>query len=179
MNLRLTQFFILIVFCCLSMAALGQNVCPARPSPGSTIRDPEILQSQNGTLTVNFTMYNSPSQTGAEEYCYVYSDGTEAPTLLLNPGDTLIVNLTNRLTAISGARHMSHGVSAGMPGDLCAGGETNSATTNIHFHRSVIRMMSSRRWSSRTTPRFSIGFRYRQMTLPACTGTIRTPMDSQ
>jgi FtsP/CotA-like multicopper oxidase with cupredoxin domain len=108
--------------------------CPPRPTSGTTITDPEELHSQNGVLTVDLTMRNIAPLGQSPEYCFVYTDGTEAPTLVVNPGDQLIVNLTNQNTP-SGQAAMSHSMpDTSSPDTDCAGGAMTSSSTNIHFH---------------------------------------------
>ena len=60
------------------------------------------------------------------------------PTLRLNPGDTLVMNLTNNLQApFSPAKakpmHMMHMAHQG-PADDCSGNEPLPSSTNMHFH---------------------------------------------
>lgn len=124
-----------------SLSARGQEMCPPRPTSGSVVIDPIALHSQSGKLTVDLTMVNSAASDGTMEYCYVYGDGSlEAPTLVVNQGDTLIFNLTNHLTPIdnanvnAGSRAGAH-MMGGMPStDPCSGRTMNSASTNVHFH---------------------------------------------
>src|SRR3984885_11409301 len=114
-----------------SCASAQLQPCPPRPGRGAIISDAEELQSQNGVLTVDLTMKNLAPTGQPAEYCYVYTDGTEAPTSDVNPGDQLVLNLTNQ-----------NGL-AGSPFTLlpppnqntdCAGGAMTSTSTNIHFH---------------------------------------------
>jgi FtsP/CotA-like multicopper oxidase with cupredoxin domain len=114
------------------LGAMAQTPCPDRPGAGSTVTDPLELRSENGVLTVDLTMLNSVNQDGIVHYCYVYADGSEAPTLLVNPGDRLVFNLTNRLAPT--ARAMTHLASGPASADGCAGGMMTSASSNVHFH---------------------------------------------
>src|ERR1700690_1239280 len=79
-----------------SYAGAQVQPCPVRPGGGSIVTDAEELQSQNGLLTVDLTMKNLAPVGASPEYCFVNSDGAEAPTLVVNPGDTLVLNLTNQ-----------------------------------------------------------------------------------
>lgn len=116
----------------LAQAVAQTQVCPPRPDIGSIVTDPVELHSQNGVLQVDLTMLNSLGSDGVMHYCYLYADGSEAPTLMVNPGDRLIFNLTNRLTATAGA--MPHMSGHAAPAGGCAGGTMTSASTNLHFH---------------------------------------------
>src|SRR5262249_8132108 len=67
--------------------------------------------------------------TGVTLYCYAYGNG-EAPTLRVNPGDHIVLNLTN---AIKGSGMTMPGMQHRASSDPCAGTMTDSST-NIHFH---------------------------------------------
>ena len=86
----------------LVSASAQAPICPPRPQIGSPIVNPIDLFSQNGTLTVNLALQNAEDGNHFMHYCYVYmyqGQQIEAPTLRLNPGDTLVVKLTNNLQA--------------------------------------------------------------------------------
>jgi FtsP/CotA-like multicopper oxidase with cupredoxin domain len=146
----------------LAAAALQANKlnaqiswCPARPSAGSLVSNPLDLYSQNGVLKAAFTM-RSTLATHLEE-CFIYqsSNGAvEAPTLRLNPGDQLTLDLTNRLsyvppspfrqgpppppaeqrTTAASIPKMSAMSMRTTANDPCAGGAMVATSTNIHFH---------------------------------------------
>src|SRR5580704_14272900 len=83
-----------------SAAAVAQKTpsetC-ARPASGSAIAEPESLRSHDGVLKVELSYRNYLAPDGHMRYCYVSKDGSEAPTLRLNPGDLLILSLKNDL----------------------------------------------------------------------------------
>src|SRR5580692_2624761 len=74
-----------------------RNTCH-RVSAGSAVPEPEDLRSRNGELTVDLRIHNDIEADGSIRYCYTTPDGKESPTLRLNPGDLLILNLKNDLT---------------------------------------------------------------------------------
>jgi hypothetical protein len=74
------------------------NAC-IRPAPGSSVPEPQDLRSQNGVLKVDLTIHNSTEADGSTRYCYMDGNGNQAPNLRLKPGDLLILNLKNDLTA--------------------------------------------------------------------------------
>ncbi len=123
---------------CLIAAVLGCTVCSAqsricaRPTFGATIAAPEDLSSQNGALSVNLAFFSSTDPLGYATYCYTYTDGAQSPTLRLNPGDQLTLNLANRLppsdSAMPGMNHNAAAATA------CSTGVMTASTTNIHFH---------------------------------------------
>jgi FtsP/CotA-like multicopper oxidase with cupredoxin domain len=127
---------------CLILApgrALAQKAavepCPLRPAPGSVVREPEDLSSRNGVLRVDFTYHNFLDANGQMHYCYVYKDGSEAPTLRLKPGDLLILHLRNEVHVAAPAPGSKERASAmaGMRGE-CTGSGMTAASTNLHFH---------------------------------------------
>ena len=137
----------LVLLCGLSLTAAAQTMCPPRPAPGTPIANPVDLYSQNGSLTLNLALRSEIGDTGFTHYCYVYmNNGTpvEAPTLRLNPGDRLVMNFTNNITAVGRApksRHapmkpmeMGDAHAASTQNDPCLGGMVTDTSTNIHWH---------------------------------------------
>jgi FtsP/CotA-like multicopper oxidase with cupredoxin domain len=119
------------------------NSCPARPAPGAVINNPLDLYSTNGVLSAAFT-FRSEVANFLEE-CYVYQSSAgevESPTLHLNPGDRLVLNLTNRLSYLPPpptGQTAGRSAMAGMSGraqsnNPCTGGTMSATSTNIHFH---------------------------------------------
>ncbi len=135
------------VFCGLAAlsAAAQAPICPSRPLPGTPVVNPLDLYSQNGVLTVNLLLQNAVDLNGFMHYCYIYmyqGQQVEAPTLRLNPGDQLILNVTNNIQAPydkTGKKRekmtMHMGMhKAGSPDDPCNGAEVLPSSTNVHFH---------------------------------------------
>jgi FtsP/CotA-like multicopper oxidase with cupredoxin domain len=117
------------------LAACAQQMPCVRPAPGSTVTQPEELRSHDGVLKVDLTYRNIVAPDGQQEYCYQSGDGSEAPTLRLQPGDLLILHLKNALTALppTGAATLHH--AAVMPISApCASGQMTALSTNLHFH---------------------------------------------
>ena len=114
-----------------------ENSCP-RPSPGSAVPEPEDLRSQDGVLKVDLTIRNYREPSGSTRYCYVYGDGSQSPTLRLNPGDLLILNLKNDLSdpehAGATANHAHAHAKANKAADPCTSGTMSITSTNLHFH---------------------------------------------
>ena len=103
---------------------------------GSEVRSPHDLRSDKGVLKVTLRVRNSPDQNGHMSYCYLDEHGNQAPTLRVQPGDTLIVNLKNEISlpdspAANGKteRHTSKGQR-----EACGDGQMNPSSTNLHFH---------------------------------------------
>jgi len=125
-------------------SASAQQICPTRPTPGSLVVNPLDLFSQNGVLTVNLTLQNQMQSDGFMHYCYnyVYQGQTvESPTLRLNPGDQLVLNLTNNIQSpYDKYPRKSQMVMyvppkpGSKPTDDCNGGMIMPGSTNMHFH---------------------------------------------
>ncbi len=122
------------------------NVSSASGTRFSGTESPD-LYSQNGTLTLNLALKSEIGPTGFTHYCYVYMNNgqpVEAPSLRVNPGDRLVVNLTNDISAIGMAHKSRHAKMQPMEmgdmkgakatGDPCLGGMVMDTSTNIHWH---------------------------------------------
>ncbi len=111
-----------------------KEVCP-RPPPGSVIPEPKDLRSQNGVLSLDLTVHNARQRDGSVRYCYVLGDGSQAPTLRVNPGDLLVLHLKNALTDLDGAASPAHqhGVAARSE-NPCSSARMSLTATNLHFH---------------------------------------------
>ncbi|HEX4078731.1 MAG TPA: multicopper oxidase domain-containing protein [Rhizomicrobium sp.] len=122
----LSLLLLLAVPCC---ALAASDPCP-RPAQGSVIVNPPDLYSQDGVLKVTFDYYTTVDQWGRTLFCYVTPDGTEGPTLHLNPGDTLDLTLTNKeqggpppvLETVSGKSN------------VCGAFYMTPQSVNLHFH---------------------------------------------
>jgi FtsP/CotA-like multicopper oxidase with cupredoxin domain len=118
-----------------------KEACP-RPSAGSVVPEPEDLSSTNGVLSVDLSYRSAVDANGSVRYCYIYKDGSEAPTLRVKPGDLLILRLKNEVSPLIAslgqspaplhlAKARDHRMSSASE---CAGIEMTAASTNIHFH---------------------------------------------
>jgi FtsP/CotA-like multicopper oxidase with cupredoxin domain len=151
---------------------VGQQVC-ARPAAGSIVADPEELRSDNGVLKLELTYRNFKTADGRAQYCYQYKDGSEAPTLRLQPGDLLILRLKNALTGLpsTGVAEM-----AVMPvGSACANAEMSALSTNLHFHGTTVPSVCHEDDVLHTAiqpgdPPFEYRFRIRRMSRRGCIG---------
>lgn len=146
----MTKSMLLVAVCAVALTSASAQppVCPQRPLPGSLVVNPLDLFSQNGTLSLDLTLQNQQGSDGFMHYCYVYNyqgQQIEAPTLRLNPGDQLVLNLTDNIQApydkynkSKMSMHMAMHVPpkyAGTPPDPdCNGGTITPGTTNMHFH---------------------------------------------
>jgi FtsP/CotA-like multicopper oxidase with cupredoxin domain len=138
------KFIVRIMF--ILLAAMGwfvscargatPEVCP-QPPIGSVAEQPAKIESAGGMLRVELRMRSEIDERGSLRYCYVSADGKLAPTLRLNPGDWLVVELKNEITPATAHhdRHMPMAMeSAAAKTDSCAGGIMIDGATNLHFH---------------------------------------------
>ena len=133
----MTAAKVMLVAFILTSFALAQNgrdeSCP-RAAPGSLVSSPQEIKSSNGVLAVALSLRNEISRDGQLRYCYVDQNGNLAPTLRVNPGDLLILNLKNELVSHSPAMK-----SSGPPRRTpCLSWDMQSASTNLHFHGLMI-----------------------------------------
>ena len=126
----------------ISPAAIGtiaaDQVC-ARYTTGSTVSDPPVLQSQNGVLEVTMKFQTVTDAQGLARYCYVTDAGLEAPTLVVNPGDNLIIHFQNNLptaTASSSAGGMMGEIQVLPPG-LAARAVVSASASSIAPNQNV------------------------------------------
>ena len=128
-----------------SPAATGttaaDQVC-ARYTTGSTVSDPPVFQSQNGVLEVTMGFYTVTDSQGLVRYCYVTNTGLEAPTLIVNPGDNLIIHFQNNIPASTATMSdnmasmkmtLSNSDAATSTSPAC-NGSMGTNVTNVHFH---------------------------------------------
>jgi FtsP/CotA-like multicopper oxidase with cupredoxin domain len=101
------------------------NPCP-RPAAGSVVQNPRALFSSNGVLTVRFSYQHRFDAANRELFCLMTPDGLQNPTLRLNPGDHLVITVTNNLP--KGTNPMA------LNAPNCGASTMNSTSLNIHYH---------------------------------------------
>ncbi|HEX4078730.1 MAG TPA: multicopper oxidase domain-containing protein [Rhizomicrobium sp.] len=128
-RLRTAVLSLLLLLALPYCALAASDPCP-RPVQGSVIVNPPDLYSQDGVLKVTFDYYTTLDQWGRTLFCYVTPHGMEAPTLHLNPGDTIDLTLTNKeqggpppvLETVSGKSN------------VCGSFYMTPQSVNLHFH---------------------------------------------
>jgi FtsP/CotA-like multicopper oxidase with cupredoxin domain len=117
-------------------SARAESVCP-RPEPGSIVEEPEDLRTQNGVLEAQLTASNAAQADGSVRYCYTDAAGHESPNLRVDPGDMVVLHLTNALTdktdTTSGNTAPMH-AHAHASSNPCTSGMMSPVSTNLHFH---------------------------------------------
>jgi FtsP/CotA-like multicopper oxidase with cupredoxin domain len=110
--------------------------CP-RYAAGSSIVEPEDLFSSRGVLRLSLTYMTRIDADGNTLYCFINSDGAQSPTLHVHPGDRLIINFKNGLsasTSSSSAHAMPGMIMTGSASNACGAVVMNDASVNIHYH---------------------------------------------
>jgi FtsP/CotA-like multicopper oxidase with cupredoxin domain len=114
---------------------VARSRCP-RPAVGSTVPEPAELRSRDGELRVDLGIWDEKEADGTSRYCYIDANGEQSPTLRVNPGDLVTLNLKNDLIDLQadvGAHRPHHG-HVGAANDPCAGEQMTPTSTNLHFH---------------------------------------------
>jgi FtsP/CotA-like multicopper oxidase with cupredoxin domain len=130
----LPKYLLASTLCVFSFVRVEAQ-CPPRPDPGSVVKDALSLNSVNGVLNAEFTMRHSVDTGGYNHYCFNYDTTksvVEAPTLRLNQGDRLILDVKDRIESDDDSSGMEMDMS-GLPtcGDT---GTPTLSSTNVHFH---------------------------------------------
>src|SRR5215831_7433753 len=101
------------------------NPCP-RPAAGTIVQNPPALYSSGHFLHARFSYQHAFDADGREVFCFMTPDGMQNPTLHLNPGDHLLITVTNNLPAGSAGMTLS--------APSCGASVMNSTSVNIHYH---------------------------------------------
>jgi FtsP/CotA-like multicopper oxidase with cupredoxin domain len=118
--------------------APAKEICP-RPAAGDKVSQPEDLRSDHAELRVTLKFETSTDAQGRVRYCYTYKDGAQAPTLRVDPGDTLIFNLENDIAPESPQSAKPHAsMHMQMNSDSCSQAKMTASSTNLHFHGLMI-----------------------------------------
>src|SRR6202000_2810398 len=83
-----------------ALAADG-GVCP-RPETGSVVLPPPDIAAKDGVLHVHFNYMTSVDDKGRTLCCFVTDRGVQSPTLHVNPGDRIVMTVTNMVPQAPG-----------------------------------------------------------------------------
>jgi FtsP/CotA-like multicopper oxidase with cupredoxin domain len=128
------RFFALVTVLALAVPSLAhaQTDGPCtRYAAGSLASDPPNLFSKNGVLKLNLSYNTGTDADGRILFCFTTPDGKESPTLNLNPGDRLVINVTNNLPAPVASDDLRMTTSAS---DVCGASSMGPDSVNMHFH---------------------------------------------
>jgi FtsP/CotA-like multicopper oxidase with cupredoxin domain len=137
MRVRWLLTFLLCGFSVLKSAAQD---CPVRPESGAVVNDAYSIVSQNGVLSAKFIMGHSVDKFGYTHYCYKYNASgqtVEAPTLRVNPGDQLNLEVVNKIKEGDSKGNVKEimPMPAASGQTTCGdGGAMTLESTNVHFH---------------------------------------------
>jgi FtsP/CotA-like multicopper oxidase with cupredoxin domain len=129
----------------------ADQVC-RRTAAGATVPEPKDLRSREGVLRVELTYRSSRDAQGRTRFCFLDTDGAEAPTLRVSPGDWLTIVLKNEAGSTAEATnlepHVVHSprqsktTNPGIESTSgtafstrpCTPGAMTPFSTNLHFH---------------------------------------------
>ncbi len=98
-----TTYKLFLIPFCLPFLGIAQNTQPCpRFAPGSPITPPQDLFSSGSVLNVSLSYQTSFDHSGNQLFCFTTTNGAQNPTLHLNPGDRLILNVTNQVPEQTG-----------------------------------------------------------------------------
>ena len=107
--------------------AMAADVCP-RFAAGSDVKAPPDIYSSAGKLHVALNYWTTVDDAGRTLFCYETPDGLESPTLHVQPGDTVQVDLTNMLPSLGGGSMFANASAA------CRDNIMTPTSINMHFH---------------------------------------------
>jgi FtsP/CotA-like multicopper oxidase with cupredoxin domain len=111
----------------------ANNPC-SRPQPSSLLPEPTDLRSSDGVLALQLSLRNVREPDGSVRYCYTTPDGTQSPTLRVQPGDLVVLRLKNELKPLD-KKSMSPMEERRVGGtDACNSAIMSALSTNLHFH---------------------------------------------
>ena len=109
--------------------AQGSDPCP-RPGAGTVVAPPPDLFSKNGVLTVDMSYFTTVDKNFLTHFCFMARGGMESPTLHVNPGDEIRINLTNKISSNSAGS--AETVSSSKK--VCGSTTMTPQSVNMHFH---------------------------------------------
>jgi len=101
------------------------NPC-ARLTAGSVVENPPALFSRGGVLSVDFSYQTTTDLDGRSLFCFMTPNGLENPTLHVQPGDHLQINITNNTPATP--------VEMQVNPPHCGASAITDSSVNLHFH---------------------------------------------
>jgi FtsP/CotA-like multicopper oxidase with cupredoxin domain len=101
------------------------NPC-VRPAAGSVVENPPALFSRGGVLSVDFSYQTRTDAEGRSLFCFMTPDGLENPTLHVQPGDHLQINITNNTPATP--------VEMQVDPPNCGASAITGSSVSLHFH---------------------------------------------
>ncbi len=124
-----------------TVAAFAQPKLPARPAltrippvanpclrfaAGSAVQTPPALSSSGGVLRVSFSYQTTFDSHNRQLFCFMTPSGLQDPTLQVNPGDRVILKITNNTPPGTDPMVLNS--------PNCGVNTMNTASVNIHWH---------------------------------------------
>jgi FtsP/CotA-like multicopper oxidase with cupredoxin domain len=134
----MTTAFLPLLLCILpvwiSLTAHAQIPCPRLPD-GSDFVQPYSLYASNGYLQVDLTYESRLDDKGLPLFCFMMLDRVnQSPTLFVNPGDTILMTVTNNYPGI-GNETTDDTINDKIVNKVACGAKRmTSSSVNIHFH---------------------------------------------
>jgi FtsP/CotA-like multicopper oxidase with cupredoxin domain len=127
-RLAIVAFVVTIL---LPQLAVAQSTGPCvRPGPGIVAAPAPDLYSSKGVLKLSMNYDTGMDDQNRTLFCFVTASGQEAPTLHVNPGDIIVIDLTNTVPSPTGA---AAEVTSNAR-NVCGSATMNAASANMHFH---------------------------------------------
>ena len=108
--------------------AADGGVCP-RPQTGSVVQPPPDIMATDGVLKIHFNYMTSVDDKGRTLFCFLTEQGVQSPTLHVNPGDRIVMEVTNMVPAAPGGAETVSGSR-----DVCGNPTMTVTSVNVHFH---------------------------------------------
>ena len=105
--------------------APAANPCP-RFAAGSFVQQPPALFSSFGVLFVQFSYQTTTDAAGRTLFCFMTPAGLQNPTLHVNPGDHLVITVTNNTPA--------QPLTMSLNPPNCGATKMGASSLNIHYH---------------------------------------------
>lgn len=118
-----------ILLAAFASASADAANCP-RPAASSEVAPPPDLYSSGGVLKLALDYQTAVDAAGRTLFCYTTPDGLQSPTLHVNPGDTILISLTNQLPPVSSGPSEIMANSRSICGDR----RMTDSSVNMHFH---------------------------------------------
>src|SRR5438874_50299 len=102
--------------------------CPRSFAAGDVVQNPPALFSSNGVLNVRFSYQHriDANNPGREILCFMTPEGLQNPTLHVNPGDHLIITVTNNTPALP--------LTMTVNPPNCGASSMGPSSLNLHYH---------------------------------------------
>jgi len=102
--------------------------CPRSFAAGDVVQNPPALFSSNGVLNVRFSYQHriDANDPGREILCFMTPEGLQNPTLHVNPGDHLMITVTNNTPALP--------LTMTVNPPNCGASSMGPSSLNLHYH---------------------------------------------